>query len=143
MTETNCLSNCWRFTFAFVNTLKQLIERHGSRPVFLQFLAVFELNDDCNMARVQMSWRSHCKLVFVKFPLQGELDRERFRTDLNRTVEMDTAYKADLRIFVSKGERFCTCVSVCDYSGRVLLNLFSCLHRSACVRLLRTFPPWA
>ncbi|TNM89361.1 hypothetical protein fugu_003595 [Takifugu bimaculatus] len=31
--------------------------------------------------------------------LQGELDRERFSTDLWRSVEMDTAYKADLRIY--------------------------------------------
>uniref|UniRef100_A0A3Q0R0D2 Si:dkey-13n15.2 n=1 Tax=Amphilophus citrinellus TaxID=61819 RepID=A0A3Q0R0D2_AMPCI len=32
--------------------------------------------------------------------LQGELDRERFSTDLKRTVETDTGYKAELRIFV-------------------------------------------
>uniref|UniRef100_A0A8C4HY99 VWFA domain-containing protein n=1 Tax=Dicentrarchus labrax TaxID=13489 RepID=A0A8C4HY99_DICLA len=36
--------------------------------------------------------------------LQGELDRERFCTDLKTTVETDTGYKAELRIFVSKGE---------------------------------------
>ncbi|KAG7489059.1 transport protein Sec24C-like isoform X1 [Solea senegalensis] len=41
--------------------------------------------------------------------LQGELDRERFSTDLNRTVEMDTAYKAELRIFVSKDLRVSGC----------------------------------
>uniref|UniRef100_A0A8D0AF55 Si:dkey-13n15.2 n=1 Tax=Sander lucioperca TaxID=283035 RepID=A0A8D0AF55_SANLU len=37
--------------------------------------------------------------------LQGELDRERFRTDLKSIVDTDTGYKAELRIFVSKGER--------------------------------------
>uniref|UniRef100_A0A668S7P9 Uncharacterized protein n=1 Tax=Oreochromis aureus TaxID=47969 RepID=A0A668S7P9_OREAU len=36
--------------------------------------------------------------------LQGELDRERFSTDLKGTVETHTGYKAELRIFVSKGE---------------------------------------
>lgn len=53
-----------------------------------------------------MSWRSNCRLVFFSFPLQGELDRERFSTDLKRIVETDTGYKAELRIFVSKGEIF-------------------------------------
>nr|XP_046241591.1 protein transport protein Sec24C isoform X2 [Scatophagus argus] len=37
--------------------------------------------------------------------LQGDLDRERFSTDLKRTVETDTGYKAELRIFVSKDLR--------------------------------------
>uniref|UniRef100_A0A672IAN3 Si:dkey-13n15.2 n=1 Tax=Salarias fasciatus TaxID=181472 RepID=A0A672IAN3_SALFA len=37
--------------------------------------------------------------------LQGEMDRERFISDLRRTVETDTGYNAELRIFVSKGER--------------------------------------
>lgn len=46
----------------------------------------------------------------VLFPTQGELDRERFSTDLWRSVEMDTAYKADLRMFVSKGQT-CFCYS--------------------------------
>lgn len=32
------------------------------------------------------------------------MDRERFSTDLKRIVETDTGYKAELRIFVSKGE---------------------------------------
>ncbi|XP_056887807.1 protein transport protein Sec24C [Takifugu flavidus] len=41
--------------------------------------------------------------------LQGELDRERFSTDLWRSVEMDTAYKADLRVFVSKDLRVSGC----------------------------------
>ncbi|CAG08180.1 unnamed protein product [Tetraodon nigroviridis] len=35
--------------------------------------------------------------------LQGELDRERFSSDLRRTVARDTAYMANLRIFVSRG----------------------------------------
>ncbi|XP_034026716.1 protein transport protein Sec24C [Thalassophryne amazonica] len=35
--------------------------------------------------------------------LQGELDKEGFSSDLKRTLEMDTAYKVELRIFVSKG----------------------------------------
>lgn len=54
-----------------------------------------------------ISVKSHCNTVFFKFSLQGELDRERFSSDLRRTVETDTAYKADLRIFVSKGEMIC------------------------------------
>lgn len=41
--------------------------------------------------------------------LQGELDRERFSTDLKRTVETDTGYKAELRIFVSKDLRVSGC----------------------------------
>lgn len=45
----------------------------------------------------------------VLFPTQGDLDRERFSTDLRRTVDRDTAYMADLRIFVSKGQTcFCS-----------------------------------
>ncbi|XP_023198915.1 protein transport protein Sec24C-like isoform X2 [Xiphophorus maculatus] len=41
--------------------------------------------------------------------LQGELDRERFSTDLKRIVETETAYKAELRIFVSKDLRVSGC----------------------------------
>ncbi|XP_072243466.1 protein transport protein Sec24C [Leuresthes tenuis] len=41
--------------------------------------------------------------------LQGELDRERFSTDLKRTVEADTGYRAELRIFVSKDLRVSGC----------------------------------
>ncbi|XP_051279774.1 protein transport protein Sec24C [Dicentrarchus labrax] len=41
--------------------------------------------------------------------LQGELDRERFCTDLKTTVETDTGYKAELRIFVSKDLRVSGC----------------------------------
>ncbi|KAM9744591.1 LOW QUALITY PROTEIN: protein transport protein Sec24C [Menidia menidia] len=41
--------------------------------------------------------------------LQGEPDRERFSADLRRTVETDTAYKAELRIFVSKDLRVSGC----------------------------------
>ncbi|XP_078141465.1 protein transport protein Sec24C isoform X2 [Centroberyx gerrardi] len=41
--------------------------------------------------------------------LQGELDRERFSTDLRRTVETDTGYKAQLRIYVSKDLRVSGC----------------------------------
>ncbi|TMS04083.1 Protein transport protein Sec24C [Larimichthys crocea] len=41
--------------------------------------------------------------------LQGELDRERFSTDLKRIVEADTGYKAELRIFVSKDLRVSGC----------------------------------
>lgn len=41
--------------------------------------------------------------------LQGELDRERFSADLKRAVETDTGYKAELRVFVSKGEIFSIC----------------------------------
>ncbi|XP_038560323.1 protein transport protein Sec24C-like [Micropterus salmoides] len=41
--------------------------------------------------------------------LQGELDRERFSTDLKRIVETDTGYKAELRIFVSKDLRVSGC----------------------------------
>ncbi|XP_006809662.1 protein transport protein Sec24C [Neolamprologus brichardi] len=41
--------------------------------------------------------------------LQGELDRERFSTDLKRTVETHTGYKAELRIFVSKDLRVSGC----------------------------------
>ncbi|XP_029017006.1 protein transport protein Sec24C isoform X2 [Betta splendens] len=37
--------------------------------------------------------------------LQGELDRERFSTDLKTIVETDTGFKAELRIFVSKDLR--------------------------------------
>lgn len=41
--------------------------------------------------------------------LQGELDRERFSTDLKRILETDTGYKAELRIFVSKDLRVSGC----------------------------------
>ncbi|XP_035514424.1 protein transport protein Sec24C [Morone saxatilis] len=41
--------------------------------------------------------------------LQGELDRERFCTDLKTTVETYTGYKAELRIFVSKDLRVSGC----------------------------------
>ncbi|KAK5909448.1 hypothetical protein CesoFtcFv8_003377 [Champsocephalus esox] len=41
--------------------------------------------------------------------LQGELDRERFSTDLNKILETDTGYKAELRIFVSKDMRVSGC----------------------------------
>ncbi|XP_029960116.1 protein transport protein Sec24C [Salarias fasciatus] len=41
--------------------------------------------------------------------LQGEMDRERFISDLRRTVETDTGYNAELRIFVSKDLRVSAC----------------------------------
>ncbi|XP_041855130.1 protein transport protein Sec24C isoform X3 [Melanotaenia boesemani] len=41
--------------------------------------------------------------------LQGELDRERFSTDLKKIVEADTGYKAELKIFVSKDLRVSGC----------------------------------
>uniref|UniRef100_A0A8D3AMA2 Protein transport protein Sec24C-like n=1 Tax=Scophthalmus maximus TaxID=52904 RepID=A0A8D3AMA2_SCOMX len=41
--------------------------------------------------------------------LQGELDKERFSADLKRTVETDTGYKAELRIFVSSDLRVSGC----------------------------------
>ncbi|KAM3611784.1 uncharacterized protein V6R79_024206 [Siganus canaliculatus] len=41
--------------------------------------------------------------------LQGELDRERFSADLKKTVETNTGYKAELRIFVSKDLRVSGC----------------------------------
>ncbi|XP_074526410.1 protein transport protein Sec24C isoform X2 [Halichoeres trimaculatus] len=41
--------------------------------------------------------------------LQGELDRERFSTDLNRITETDAGFKAELRIFVSKDLRVSGC----------------------------------
>lgn len=41
--------------------------------------------------------------------LQGELDRERFSANLKRIAEMDTGYKAELRIFVSKDLRVSGC----------------------------------
>ncbi|XP_028270110.1 protein transport protein Sec24C isoform X2 [Parambassis ranga] len=41
--------------------------------------------------------------------LQGEMDRDRFSTDLKRTVETDTGYRAELRIFVSKDLRVSGC----------------------------------
>ncbi|XP_041642619.1 protein transport protein Sec24C [Cheilinus undulatus] len=41
--------------------------------------------------------------------LQGELDRERFSIDLKRVLEVDTGYKAELRIFVSKDLRVSGC----------------------------------
>lgn len=52
-------------------------------------------------SQIQQTWT-------VLFVTQGELDRERFSTDLRRTVERDTAYVADLRMFVSKGQT-CFC----------------------------------
>ena len=48
---------------------------------------------------------SYSKLLFVYLSPQGELDRERFTTDLKRTAETHSGYKAELRMFVSKGER--------------------------------------
>lgn len=59
-----------------------------------------------NMLSRQMSFCSVVDCIVLLFPLQGELDRERFSTDIKRTVETDTGYKAELRIFVSKGETF-------------------------------------
>ncbi|KAM6930979.1 protein transport protein Sec24C [Xenentodon cancila] len=41
--------------------------------------------------------------------LQGELDRERFSADLKTAVDVDTGYKAELRIFVSKDLRVSGC----------------------------------
>ncbi|XP_008286897.1 protein transport protein Sec24C [Stegastes partitus] len=41
--------------------------------------------------------------------LQGEMDRERFSSDLQRVVETDTGYRAELRIFVSKDLRVSGC----------------------------------
>ncbi|KAJ7993718.1 hypothetical protein DPEC_G00257580 [Dallia pectoralis] len=41
--------------------------------------------------------------------LQGELDRESFRCDLRRTVELDAVYRASLRIHVSKDLRVSGC----------------------------------
>ncbi|KAI3372561.1 hypothetical protein L3Q82_023040, partial [Scortum barcoo] len=41
--------------------------------------------------------------------LQGELDKDRFSSDLKRTVETDTGYKAELRVFVSKDLRVSGC----------------------------------
>ncbi|XP_069543883.1 protein transport protein Sec24C isoform X1 [Brachyistius frenatus] len=41
--------------------------------------------------------------------LQGEMDRERFSCDLKRTVDVDTGYRAELRIFVSKDLRVSGC----------------------------------
>ncbi|KAM4616638.1 protein transport protein Sec24C [Polymixia lowei] len=41
--------------------------------------------------------------------LQGEMDRERFSTDLRRTVETETGYKAQLSIYVSKDLRVSGC----------------------------------
>ncbi|XP_036000083.1 protein transport protein Sec24C [Fundulus heteroclitus] len=41
--------------------------------------------------------------------LQGELDRECFSADLKRIVETDSAYKAEVRIFVSKDLRVSGC----------------------------------
>ncbi|XP_047449036.1 protein transport protein Sec24C [Mugil cephalus] len=41
--------------------------------------------------------------------LQGELDRERFSSDLKKAVETDAGYKAELRIFVSKDLRVSGC----------------------------------
>ncbi|XP_056142992.1 protein transport protein Sec24C [Lampris incognitus] len=41
--------------------------------------------------------------------LQGEMDRERFSTDLRRTVETETGYKAQISIYVSKDLRVCGC----------------------------------
>uniref|UniRef100_A0A8D3AMD6 Protein transport protein Sec24C-like n=1 Tax=Scophthalmus maximus TaxID=52904 RepID=A0A8D3AMD6_SCOMX len=40
---------------------------------------------------------------------KGELDKERFSADLKRTVETDTGYKAELRIFVSSDLRVSGC----------------------------------
>ncbi|XP_068455040.1 protein transport protein Sec24C [Clinocottus analis] len=41
--------------------------------------------------------------------LQGELDRERFSSDLKSVVETETGYKAELRTFVSKDMRVSGC----------------------------------
>ncbi|KAL6114841.1 uncharacterized protein ACO6RY_05514 [Pungitius sinensis] len=41
--------------------------------------------------------------------LQGELDRERFSADLQRVVETDTGYRAQLSVHVSKDVRVCGC----------------------------------
>ncbi|XP_064882913.1 protein transport protein Sec24C isoform X3 [Oncorhynchus nerka] len=41
--------------------------------------------------------------------LQGELDRERFSSDLRRTVETETGYRATLRVHVSKDLRVSGC----------------------------------
>ncbi|XP_029296457.1 protein transport protein Sec24C [Cottoperca gobio] len=41
--------------------------------------------------------------------LQGELDRERFSSDLKSIVETDSGYKAELRFFVSKDMRVSGC----------------------------------
>ncbi|XP_061586196.1 uncharacterized protein si:dkey-13n15.2 [Cololabis saira] len=41
--------------------------------------------------------------------LQGALDRERFSADLKRTVNIETCYQAELRIFVSKDLRVSGC----------------------------------
>ncbi|XP_013866628.1 protein transport protein Sec24C isoform X2 [Austrofundulus limnaeus] len=41
--------------------------------------------------------------------LQGELDRERFSSDLKRVLQRDTGYKAELRMFVSKDLRVSGC----------------------------------
>ncbi|XP_023813915.1 protein transport protein Sec24C-like isoform X2 [Oryzias latipes] len=41
--------------------------------------------------------------------LQGKLDRDRFSRDLRRTVETDFAFRAELRIFVSKDLRVSGC----------------------------------
>ncbi len=98
-----------------------------------------------NMLSIRMSWKSHCWLVFFKFPLQGELDRERFTSDLKRIVEMDTGYKAELRIFVSKGERYFLCDygRQCPFKSTCDSTICTCLTRFARVRLLWTFYPWA
>ncbi|XP_053726153.1 protein transport protein Sec24C isoform X1 [Synchiropus splendidus] len=41
--------------------------------------------------------------------LQGELDQERFSSDLRRTVKQDTGYKAELLMFVNKDVRVSGC----------------------------------
>lgn len=58
------------------------------------------------------------------------MDRERFSANLKKIVETDTGYKAELRIFVSKGERF----YLCDYAGRILaMPLCLYLSHQICV----------
>ncbi|XP_072289583.1 protein transport protein Sec24C [Eucyclogobius newberryi] len=41
--------------------------------------------------------------------LQGEMDKERFSADLKRTFSMDTGFRAELKIFVSKDMRVLGC----------------------------------
>lgn len=86
--------------------------------------------------------RSGCKLVSFLYAPQGELDRERFSTDLKRTVETHTGYKAELRIFVSKGEIY---FLVKILQGVLCKNAsITCtrLTRFTRVRLLRAVCSW-